>query len=102
MLQAGPSETITLDGGALGITPAVIAPTSGPLAGKKAQKCLITVEDAGVTVLFDGTAATASNGHKFLATDIIPGIDSYQIAANFSAIKTSGNAKLKVTPFFEV
>lgn len=102
MLMAGPVETIELSGAAAGITPATLAPTTGIFAGKRAKCCLITVEAASVSVGFDGTTATASNGHIFAAGDILPVIESYQVAAKLSAIKVSDAAKLKVTPFFEM
>lgn len=102
---AGGFETLSDTTSAIGFTAAMIAPTTGNHAGKKAKAALVSVETADVRFTIDGTTPTVTAGTG--AGHIIPSDGEYEIkgsanVANFKCINAvaSSGAKVKCTFFF--
>lgn len=86
-------ESITVSSTAVSLTSATYKPGGATPLVKRA---IITVEDGTIRFRTDGTAPTASEGHRAKEDDIII-LDSSDDIVNFKAIRTATDAKIRVT-----
>ena len=98
-------ETIATTTSSIGFTSALIAPTTGTFAGKKARAAIISVETADIRFTIDGTTptVTAGTGAGHLlpigSSFIINGESNVENFRCINAVASSG-AKVKCTLLF--
>jgi len=100
--EPGPGETVTVADEAIGITPAIIRPTSGVYNGRVAEYARIRAETAQMRFREDGTAPTATVGELFQIGDAhYP--ESIKALDNLKFIRTGAvSGKVFVQPYFPV
>jgi hypothetical protein len=98
-LIAGAKEKLTVSSTALGVSAAVLKPTTGIFANQQAKALLIDVESNSIRFYLDGSTPTTTDGHPLHAGDsrFISGIDNIN---KLRMIRISADATLQITAFF--